>query len=476
MDNDYQVGREVARVKELFLTETFGSQVQPPKLYSVEDEFAKTRKNRNPVVTLTIFGFVVVFVAVAAVTTLLIQRTSQQVDFDINEFQDINLTEILDVQKRNENALETALRELAELEREQARQIREIRSDISGKIEIVNNEDLPVDVRRTRTIDLRNEEAARIAAVEREFGPKIAAKREEIETIQARIDEYDARLIEEARRTEKRLNNQQRLFEIQTQELRDYYETRISDLEQTLESERVELTRQKDELVALLRRNHAAELRRQYLLYNPTFEEPAVTALLERDLGAPHVDTSMLPGYPALFASENVLSSGSFDGLRSSIKSVELLLDRLDKVPYENSIPEAFAALRDLETIIIARYEYLWGKLADRIDTKNSIIAEQKETIRSQLALIDRFNYAVDFLARDSRENGYILDARDRGDMLVYVNPTLPVPNGSTAYVFREVDDFIGEIRVYGRRAELVELADAARPIEPFDVFLIQLQ
>jgi len=185
---------------------------------------------------------------------------------------------------------------------------------------------------------------------------------------------------------------------------------------------------------------------------------------------------AMLPDYSSLLSSENVLSQRSFNDLRTSIREFQALLDRLEQVPYENSVPVALASLRELETIIIARYEYLWTELTDRIGTKNSIIFDQEQTIESQQTLISRYHYAMEHLARDSRENGYIIDARNSGDMLVYVNPALPVPDGSTAYVFREVDDFIGEIRLFGDRAELVELADGNRPIQPFDIFLIQLQ
>lgn len=476
MDNDNQVGREVSRVKDLFLTETFGSQIQPPRVYSVEDEFGKTRSNRNPVVTITILAFVVVFVGVAAAVTLLIQRSSQRVEFDISDFQDVNLTEILDVQKRNENALETALRELADLERERASQIQAVNDDIDGRIELVSNENLSVTDRTDRTANLRDEGANRVAAIGREFDPLIEAKREEIDTIQSRIDEYDSRILEEAKRTEERLDNQQQLFELQTQEMRDYYEETIANLEENLEEQRIDLTRQKDELAALLRRNHAAELARQFSLYNPTFEERRVSSLLNRNLRAPDVTMAMLPGYSNTLASENVLNQRAFTQLRSSLEEFEMLLSRLELVPYENSIPEAFSKLRELETIIVSRYEYLWTTLASRVNDKNSEIAENEQTIEDQTTLIGRYAYAVEYLARDSRENGYILDARNTKDMLVHINPTLPVAAGSTGYVFRDVDDYIGEIRIYQDRAELVRLADANRPILPFDLFLIQLQ
>ena len=286
--------------------------------------------------TLTILAFVVVFVGISAAVTLVIQRSSQRVDIDISDFQDINLTEILNVQKRNESALEAALRQLADLERARVNQIQIIEDDIDGRVELVSNGNLSVGERTRRINDLRSEESALIAGVGREFDPQIEEKRAEIDAIQERIDEYDSRLIEEARRTE--------------------------------------------------------------------------------------------------------------------------------------------ATLLQLETLVIARYEYLWTELAARVNTKNGIIADRTSTIADQSELIDRYSYSIENLARDSRANGYVLDARNMNDILVHINPSLPPLSGSIGYVFRDVDDFIGEIRVDGNRAELVQLANANRAIRPFDIFLIQLQ
>ena len=476
MDNDNEIGREIVRVKELFLTETFGAQVVPPKLYSVEDEFARAKKNRNSVVTLTVLAFVVIFAAAAAVITLLIERSSQKIDFDINEFQDVNLTEILDVQKRNENALEVAIREVTDLEDARDGEIRIVSADIARRIEIVENENLTIATKNNRTADLRSEEARLSDTIRGKYDPLIAERRQEIEAIQSKIAEYDTKLIEEAKKNEEQLNNQQKIFELEKQNLTDYYDERIANLEESADAERIELTKQKEELVALLRRNHAAELQRQFRLYNPVFEGPRISGVLNRYLQVPDVDLTALTGYRQTLISEKVLTQNGFTELRINLTDFSDLLARLEVVPYQNSIPESLSRLRDLQTLIIARYEYLWNELVERIDTKNEIISEQLQELAARAGLIERYEYSVDFLARDSRENGYILDARDTANILMRVNTTLPVSDGIPAYVFREVDDYIGEIKIYEDRAELVELANPERPIEPFDIFLIQLQ
>ena len=475
MDNDNQVGREVVRAKELFLTETFGSQIRPPQLYSVEEEFAKAKQNRSPLVTITVFAFVILSVVAAAVTTLLIQRSAQQVDFDISDFQDVNLSEILVVQKRNENALAVALRELADLISARDAKIEDVQNDISRRTELVRNENLSAGEQARRISALENEQTNLVAAVNREYDPLIAAKQEEIDTLQSRIDEYDTRVIEEAERQEERLNNQRQLFELERMKLTDYYETKIAELEAQAEKEKAELIRQKDELVALLRRNHAAELNRMFYLYNPVFEEPAIAAILERNYFPPETDLSMLASFRSLLESEGIISRTRFQRLRGALYDFEALLSRFELVPYQNSIPGTFQSLRDLETLIVTEYERMWTDLASNVSEKNQAIAEQSGTIDDLADLVAGYEYAVDYLAEVSRENGYVVDARDPANILVRINTSLPPRHDNVGYVFRDVDDYIGMIRLSDGTAELVELADPNRPIQPFDIFLIQL-
>ena len=79
-----------------------------------------------------------------------------------------------------------------------------------------------------------------------------------------------------------------------------------------------------------------------------------------------------------------------------------------------------------------------------------------------------------------SRENGYVLDARNPEKIIVYIDKIHAVRDGDLGYVFRQEDNLIATIRfdVTSREitASLVELTSEDAAMAPFDKVLIDLQ
>lgn len=480
MDNEQQVSTELTRTKEVFLRESPGMSSGPPKLYSVEEEFEKTKRNRSKVVPIVVLAFVVIFGLASTAVTLVIQRSTRQVPIDIDEFNDINLTEILDRQKKNENAFQAAQRQLGVLISEMESRIDAITSEANGAVEIVQNDNISDNLKTSRTNLIRSDEAREISAVRREFEPLIEAKEAEIAEIQAEIDAYDSRQIELAKQNEERLSNQQKLFQIEQEELTDYYENRIDELEIARAQERRDLVNQKDELVALLRRNHANEIRALILRYNPVFEDTRLLSVLNKRIPDIEGGIGDLPAYRATLDAEGVLSRNRFDQIRTRISDLDVLLTGVEQIPYENSIPQTLSQIRSTNRALIAEYEGFWNRLTTVVDAKNEEITGLETTVAARENTISRMEYAVDTRVDIDRENGFVLDPRDPEDMLVRINPDLPVREGDLGYVFRNVDEFIGTVRFVrfpeGFRAALVSLEDSDKPVEPFDKILIKLQ
>jgi hypothetical protein len=502
MANDVKVTtKDLARSKEIFLREPPGFHTGPPKLYSVEEEFPKTRANRSPVVSLVVIGFVAVFAAVAIGVTTFINRASQNVPIGIAEFQDINLTDILDSQKRNESTLKALQRELDDLQGGQQEQIRKAQDEADKNVELAANLAAEQAERDRRVKAARATEATAIAGVRADFGPRIEVKKKEIAELQTTIDAYDSRMLEQAKKSEDLLNNQQRIFDNQRNELTTYYEGKLADEAQQREQERQELIAQKDNLVALLKKNHADEIARLIAKYNPVYTESRVVEALGRAVPATQGDIAQLPPFRPVLASEGAWTAQKLQGTRARLGDVAVVLKRLEDTPYINSVPGALKKLEELERSVVADYEALWVSLASVVEAKNGVIAardatiaqrdttirERDATIRDRNATIaqrdealGQFTYAMDAQTRSSRESGYILDPRNAGRMTAYVNPNIPLREGVTAYVFRKENEPVAtvELSLAGGAvtARLVSLATPGKPVEPFDKILVQLK
>lgn len=501
MANDSKVTKDLARSKEIFLREPPGFHTGPPTLYSVEQEFKKTKANRSPVVPLVVLAFLVVFGAVAIAVTTSIDRAGKNVPIGISEFQDINLTDILDGQKRNETALKAAQRELADLTDRQQEQTRRIEDDADQRAELLTNQALAAAERDRRVRAVRVEEQTSLARVRTEYTPLVAAKQREIAEIQAQIDAYDSRMIEQAKKSDELLNNQRRLFDAQRDQLTSYYEERIAEHERLRAEERKQIAAQKDALVALLRKNHADEIARLTARYNPLYAEQRVLAVMGRPLPVTTGDVAQLPPFRPVLAAEGIWSSERLQATRGHLEDLGVLLKRLQDTPYLNSVPGALKKIEELQRSVVADYETMWVALASAVERKTAQIAERDAAIRQRDASIrdldatirqrdasvqalgtalDQFVYAMNAQTRSSRENGYVLDPRNTARMTVYINPNIPIQQGATAYVFRKEDEPVATIDLRVAEgavtARLVSLAVPGKPIEPFDKILVQLK
>lgn len=489
MDNDREITKAdqttdiVERSKMVFLREIINEFSRRQQQYDLETEFARTRKNRTIAIPLIVAGLILVFGVLVTLVTQYIQTSSLAIQVDIDDFADVNLRDILDEAQRLQNQLDSTERELQALRENTQTRIRQVERARDRDIDLLAESDLTANQRLNRERELRAAAEREIELITAETDAEIAALEERISELRADIAQYDSRQLEQAREQEEILNNQQRLFELEMNELRNRYETQISRLTREYESEIDELERFQEEFARSIRARHAEELARLRarhqeelaaltLLYNPVVEEPRIRPLL----GAPSPPGAAAFRGPVPFRQvlqqEGALRATEYRALTRQYEDVMALLTRLQEVPYENSVP---AVLRQLELRVrdlTRQYDRAWSVLGDSVENRDAIIAGHRETI-------SQFRYSLAERSRMEGDMGYIIDPRDPEAIVVYVNPILTVAPGSTGYVFRRDDVFLGTIRFRESRGTLVARVDQLvddQEIRAFDKVLIEVQ
>ncbi len=506
MGNEDKVKDLVEKSKSFFLRETV-SRSLGREGFQLDREFAKTRKNRSMIVLISIVLFVAIFTAGSILVTLYIQRESKRVPVNIEAFQDVNLKEVLDRAKKFENQMKVAKREFADLQTSMEQEITEIRQEAGRQIELVNARNLsrPETARQVKRI--QDEADAEITAIQERYKPLFEEKEAEIAQIQENIDSYDAKMVEQARRQEEVLNNQQRRFELEMEETVNYYETRLAEVErqwneevtaienhyealisqinrnhadeiarlkQQHAKEIADLKQQHAEEIAALKQQHADEVRRLILKYNPVFESGEISELLAAAIDPSIIGKENLNDFQNVLAEEGIISRAEFNRMYGNIDDLNLIMEKLKEIPFENSVPSALRQLEYRNWLVFKQYDVIWQEMAEVIETKNRIIDEQREQLGN-------YYYALETLVKSSRENGYILDPRDEEDIVVFLDQIHAVKEGDLGYVFREDDQVIGTIEFLiapsGKlRARLVGLESDEYAIQPFDKVLIQVE
>jgi hypothetical protein len=277
---------------------------------------------------------------------------------------------------------------------------------------------------------LRSDEAARLKRVRANYNGLVARKRSAIYALE------DAREKEESELAQKgassRLSNTDRLYELHMKRLQEQQQTGVDALKKYFDG-------YMDYII---------------LKYNPVFGQP-VDGITGGN-GPALTAGGVLKEYDPLL-DEYGFSAGDFSGLRKRIGDDSLVLKRLMRVPYKNSVPQALKAVDVLTGTIVRDYDNLWSRLSGALASKNQIIK--------------KYEYPLDFILSAKKENGLILDPRDSDAILVYMNRSLKIEDGQTASVYNG-DRYMGKIRLYRDlrgtyRGTVVSLANKNAVIRP---------
>ena len=473
MDNEDQVKALVQQSKLIFLQEVAEEYRRKQAQYDLGQEFAKTRRNRTIVVPLVILLVALAFLVWGLVLTLAIQEGGKNIKVNIAEFEDVNLKEILDAAKKNENDLRLAKDELAALEQQLAAGLQAARDAAKRGLDVLNAENLGAAEKKRRSDAIGAAEARETGRLHAEFDPKIEAARKKVAEIQGRIDAYDAGKVRQAKEQEEIRNNQQRLFNMEMDRTRTGYENRIKELEANHKGQLDSLTSYNNQLVRTMKATHDREVAALILKYNPVIGEAELKRLLEEPIDGDILRTAPPGAFRPTLEKEGVMSRSEYSGFERANRDYDRIIGALKAIPYRNSVPQIIAQAEFRNRHIDNSYERLWNRLAETVDRKNAIIQSQSEDL-------NQITFAMDYLISTSNENGYILDPRDPKNIAVHVSGLRRVDEGMSALVFRRDDEYIGKIRFFRKdgkfRAVLTELAAAANPLKPFDKVLIKEQ
>ena len=341
MGDENQIRKLVSEASRESLEKSLELVRKETKPYDLFKEFSATKLNRSIFVPIVTLATVVFFAIVALATARVIETISERQDVDISSFDDLNLKDLLDVAKRTEAEYVGLQRELSMLEREQAAEIRVINEGYAAELDIIEARRISDDEKRRLGQQAAQRRDQAIRQVQARFAPLLEAKSLEVASAAGRLEQYDSRMLDQAKQNEEMLAAERRIFELEQQQLTEYYETRLSTLEQEIAAERIAFNKNKDELLLALQNARSAEMSETTLRFNPVFTDPAILALLEDSPARPE---PLNPMAPASLLQAGLDASVMEAMALETVADIQNLGAALEAIPYSNSVPLALAA------------------------------------------------------------------------------------------------------------------------------------
>lgn len=432
MGNENEINKDVVGGHSLFLPEEIHDREGVAKVYVLEEEFARTKKNKN----YKLYLFILLFVAVVLGGVLLFKLyrdwRDKIINVDITEFEDLRLREIIDSARKRGSNIDVLRIEKEMLEVEMLGEMLKVRKDMYARENAVLAQGLPDSETDRRLAQIRKDEDAGISRVKAVYRAKIRRKQAEIWAMEEAREKEEKELA--AKGGETKVSNTDRLYSLQMKRMKEKQETGIE----------------------ALKRYYDRYMEFMTLKYNPVLDTPPVSTIIGAKQGPSLVRGGGLKEYNPVLE-ECGISAEHFNGLRKHISDETVVLRRLLRVPYTNSIPPALRALDGLTGAIVGDYENLWGNLARTLNSRNQ--------------LLKKYDYLFDYVLSAKKENGLVLDPRESGNILVRMNRSLKIEDGQTASVYNG-DRYVGRIRLSrdaqgNFRGAVVSLAGKNAVIQP---------
>jgi len=384
---------------------------------------------------------------------------------DVQAFEAINLKDLLDTAKKNDADLERTKIELASIEAELAAAIESAERDYRGAMESVRAQGLGAEEEKAG-IDaaLKTSETKKREARNR-FAAPIAAKKAQIAAIQKRIDSYDQKLTEQAKKQQEVLANERKVFEDDKKRIVKAYEAQLADLEAARIRDAKSLKKQREDLAATLTAR-----------WNPIFDTNRDKTILGDDPSRGKLTEG--PAFPPYLRGAGLLDASAESRINRSYDDFLYMSKRLRAVPYINSVPPILKRMEEEARRAVSELKSLLQGSSRGLEDRDKKIAELNSRAAAAEAALERYRWSVSEFVRTNTDGGYVLDSRNPENVSVVINPAIPVVNGSLGYVFRSSERAIAVLSFTVKdgtiRARVVELAPGQRLL-PFDPILVSL-
>jgi hypothetical protein len=459
MDNDKQVKDLVQQTtRDRFLDQPL-QRDEREAAFDLQVEFAKSAKNRSLLIPLAVAGFLLVLGGVAWVASTITDQDSQKSTASVGQFEDLKLKEIFDDARKNKKDLGDLQAQMNQLKVASAAKIATIQQVGASKADIASVNDPSGAQAKTINADTAKQVAAERAALAASLRP-LQTRADEV---QKKIDSYDDRISQMNKKNQQVLDSQQKLFDLQKQQLVNDYEGRLSTQASTNAATVARLKQERNDFVAALNAKHADEIKQLILKYNPVITDAALTAELNATGTKPAAYSDLV--IPDRIVSHNLVSEAQQKTLADEVAKARLLLAALKAVPYENSVPPLLNALDNAVADSLTGYGAYLDPLAahmteldGQISQRDSAISDLQTKLSASNAQFARWSGDVtDYIATFRDQDGLIVDGKDAAGFLIVLKPN-------------RAKDLSDALAVYQKAVDAATAAAAADPTKPAKV------
>lgn len=235
MDHDKQIVFRGPEVVKVFLGEHFTSQETSVQIYSLNEEFARARKNRRPSLIFIVLGFMVCLGGLSFALRHVIEKKAQEVSFSIPDFEDLNLAELINTAKNAEERLNRVREELEKSRSQMEAKLKSLEAETQKRIlALTRNKNVSAREKARRIRELRQGQTREKGRLQQNYQDQISRRNQELSELEGKLASYEKQVQDTARRSRISLDKARQDYRVQVAEQRTQYQKELRETEKQL--------------------------------------------------------------------------------------------------------------------------------------------------------------------------------------------------------------------------------------------------
>lgn len=433
MDNDIKIkkNKNTQRHKEvlLFLNDELKNLQVDSKnnTYNLEEEYSKTKKNKSPFTFLVLFISFLIVILVSMIVINNISNNNKEIKVELHVFEDLNLKNLIDSVSKVQNNYDQAVKNKTNIIKEKESKLGELAAEKDMELFVIDS----LNLRSKREIDRRKNEILEnynnsVNQIENEYKNKILLVESEILEYSKQLEQFDSNKVESAKEKEQLLNTERQIQKMEMDKLSVDYESRIKNLENMIETERLQYNQNMKDSISEVAEKYQAEID----LLDPVLEDANAKRLIREQK-----DTTVeVLNVNNILVKNNISDRDSdlfknINRFQTDYESHVYLQKPFLAIPYKNSLSEYVQASNKILYDMGKTYENTTSDLIAEVTDLNSQIEllkeehqSQLEAVREQAVMENQAQIRVlDILLAKEKNDALVIGAESKDSVMIYV-------------------------------------------------------
>lgn len=429
MDNDNKIDgmdyskNKNAREVSLFLQEELIPLKKRKTVtsYNLEEEYAKTKKNRNYSIWI-VMGITVVAAVLATWGFVSGLSAKKNVKVSLEAFEDLNLRNLFDALSKTQDLYEKASKTKAELQASLDSRIAEAKRNRDADIAYLKKMKLAKKQYQDKEREVLKRYRDRVNAAHEELDEKIQAAEIELKQYEEQLKSFDSENVAKAQTWEKEMDSQRQVHEIEKSQLTEEYENQLTDLRKQMKENSERNYQERRMAINDLTTHYEARISK----LDPQIKDSKVTSVVQEsaDLTAngvfnPEVITQNLAQRDEEFSVVLSETKRKFDDYST-------LNNYAQTIPFSNGMENVVSSERQIVYDMTNSIAKTGAERISKLKTENYQLSTQLENSRNENARLktslSSANGLLDTYAKSVGAEGFILNYSTGNAAVVFVS------------------------------------------------------